>query len=122
VYSRDAGRILAARSNRWQWAKFLTDVTIIREIAHSLLRAISISSADLWDNTKTITFRTIASAMDFSTNYVVVGDLAIAVGLSAFAFVVGPFVHFGHEKAWDHYAPPREGTLELSTATEAVAA
>jgi len=52
---------------------------------------------------KTITFRTLATVMDFTTNYVVVGDVATAVGLSAFAFVVGPFVYLGHEKLWDYY-------------------
>lgn len=52
---------------------------------------------------KTITFRTIATTMDFTTNYVVVGDLATAVALSAFGFVIGPFVYLGHEMAWDHY-------------------
>jgi uncharacterized membrane protein len=56
---------------------------------------------------KTITFRTIATVMDFITNYVVVGDLAKAVGLSAFGFVVGPFVYLGHEMAWDYYGSPR---------------
>jgi uncharacterized membrane protein len=61
---------------------------------------------------KTVTFRTIATAMDFTTNYVVVGDLATAVGLSAFAFVVGPFVYLGHEMAWDRYGSPRERTLD----------
>jgi len=39
---------------------------------------------------KTITFRTIATVMDFTTIYVVVGDLATTAGLSAFGFVVGP--------------------------------
>ena len=34
--------------------------------------------------------------MDFSVNYVATGDVATAVGLSAFAFVVGPFVYIGH--------------------------
>jgi uncharacterized membrane protein len=57
---------------------------------------------------KTITFRTIATAMDFTTNYVVVGDLATAVTLSAFGFVAGPFIYIGHEMAWDHYASRRE--------------
>jgi uncharacterized membrane protein len=57
---------------------------------------------------KTITFRTIATATDFTTIYVVVGDLATAAGLSAFGFVVGPFVYFGHEKAWDYYLSSRE--------------
>ena len=64
---------------------------------------------------KTITFRTIATAIDFTTNYVVVGDLATAVGLSAFAFVVGPFVYFGHEKAWDYFGSPGKGTVDLPT-------
>jgi len=55
---------------------------------------------------KTITFRTIASVVDFTTTYVVVGDLAVAAGLSAFAFVVGPFVYLGHEMVWDYYSAP----------------
>jgi uncharacterized membrane protein len=59
---------------------------------------------------KTITFRTIATAIDFTTNYVVVGDLVTAAGLSAFAFVVGPFVYLGHEKLWDRYGSPGERT------------
>jgi uncharacterized membrane protein len=66
---------------------------------------------------KTITFRTLATVMDFTTNYVVVGDVATAVGLSAFAFVVGPFVYLGHEKLWDYYGSPRERTLDPPTAT-----
>ena len=33
----------------------------------------------------------------------VVGNFATAVALSASAFVLGPFVYFGHEWAWDHY-------------------
>jgi uncharacterized membrane protein len=52
---------------------------------------------------KTITFRTFATIMDFTTLYVVVGNLATAAGLAAFGFVVGPFVYWGHEKAWDYY-------------------
>jgi uncharacterized membrane protein len=67
---------------------------------------------------KTITFRTIATAMDFTTNYVFVGDLATAVGLSAFAFVVGPFVYLGHEKLWDYYGSPRGRVLELPPPTK----
>jgi uncharacterized membrane protein len=57
---------------------------------------------------KTITFRTIATVIDFTANYVVVRDVATAVGLSAFAVVVGPFVYLGHEKLWDYYGSPRE--------------
>jgi uncharacterized membrane protein len=51
---------------------------------------------------KTITFRTIATTMDFSANYFVVRDVATAAGLSAFGFVIGPFVYYGHEKVWDY--------------------
>ncbi|MGA2892429.1 MAG: DUF2061 domain-containing protein [Xanthobacteraceae bacterium] len=52
---------------------------------------------------KTVTFRVIATTMDFTTLYVVVGDLPTAVGLAAFGFVVGPFVYYGHEWLWDRY-------------------
>jgi uncharacterized membrane protein len=55
---------------------------------------------------KAVTFRTVATAMDFTTLYVVVGDLATAAGLAAFGFVVGPFVYLGHEMAWDYYGSP----------------
>jgi uncharacterized membrane protein len=68
--------------------------------------------------TKTITFRTIATAIDFTTNYVVVGDLATAAGLSAFAFVVGPFVYLGHEKLWDRYGSPNERTPDPAPPTK----
>jgi uncharacterized membrane protein len=63
---------------------------------------------------KTVTFRTIATIIDFTTIYVVVRDVATAAGLSAFAFVIGPFVYLGHEKLWDYYTSPRE---EASDAT-----
>jgi uncharacterized membrane protein len=62
---------------------------------------------------KTVTFRTLATAMDFTTNYVVVGDVASAVLLSATGFVLGPFVYYGHEKAWDYFDPQVEKKLEL---------
>jgi uncharacterized membrane protein len=75
---------------------------------------------------KTITFRTIATVMDFTTLYVVVGDIATAVGLSAFAFVIGPFVYLGHEKLWDYYGSPKkplkEPTLLLPAPANAVPA
>jgi uncharacterized membrane protein len=57
---------------------------------------------------KTITFRTIATVMDFTTNYVVVRDVATAAGLSAFGFVVGPFVYLAHEKVWEHYGSAKK--------------
>ena len=63
------------------------------------------------------TFRTIATVMDFTVNYVVVRDVATAVGLSAFAFVVGPFVYLGHEKLWDYYGSRRERVIDSPTPT-----
>ena len=53
---------------------------------------------------KTITYRTIATIVDFTTNYVVVGAVAEAMILSATGFVLGPFVYYGHEKAWEYFA------------------
>jgi uncharacterized membrane protein len=63
---------------------------------------------------KTITYRTIATIVDFTTNFVVVGDLVTAVGLSASGFILGPFVYLGHEMAWDRYGSPEERLLELA--------
>jgi uncharacterized membrane protein len=57
---------------------------------------------------KTITFRTIATVMDFTTIYVVVGDLGTAILLSATGVVLGPFVYLGHEMAWDRLGPPKQ--------------
>jgi uncharacterized membrane protein len=62
---------------------------------------------------KTITYRTIATAVDFTTNFVVVGDLATAAALSASGFFLGPFVYLGHEKVWDYYGSPGERPPEL---------
>jgi len=51
---------------------------------------------------KTITYRTMATIVDFTTNYVVVGNVAEAMILSATGFFLGPFVYYGHEKAWEY--------------------
>jgi uncharacterized membrane protein len=61
---------------------------------------------------KTITFRTIATTMDFTTNFVVVGDLTTAAMLSASGFILGPFVYLGHEMAWDYYGSSGARTSE----------
>ncbi len=65
---------------------------------------------------KTITFRTIATTMDFTANYVVVGDFATAALLSASGFVLGPFVYLGHEMAWDYYGSRGARTPNSPTA------
>jgi uncharacterized membrane protein len=54
---------------------------------------------------KTITFRIIATTLDFTTNYLVIGELAAAAGLSSFALVFGPLFYLTHEAAWNHFGP-----------------
>lgn len=61
---------------------------------------------------KTITFRTLATTMEFTTNFVVVRDLGTAAALTAFGLVAGPFVYLGHEKAWDYFAPPEADAVD----------
>jgi uncharacterized membrane protein len=77
-------------------------------------RALTISRA----LAKTITFRTIATTMDFTVNFVVVADLATAAALSASGFILGPFVYFGHEWAWDRYGSPAEAAAEFDAPLE----
>jgi uncharacterized membrane protein len=71
---------------------------------------------------KTITFRTIASVMDFTVNFVVVGDLATAAMLSASGFILGPFVYLGHEMIWDRYGSLAPRTPELPAPPKLLAA
>jgi uncharacterized membrane protein len=61
---------------------------------------------------KTITYRTLATIVDFTTNYVVVGDVVSAVILSSSGFILGPFVYFGHEKAWDYFTSQSERLVD----------
>ena len=56
---------------------------------------------------KTVTFRVTASTMDLATNYLVVRDVGSALILSASGFILGPFVYFGHERAWEYFTRPR---------------
>ncbi|QPF82204.1 DUF2061 domain-containing protein [Bradyrhizobium genosp. L] len=66
---------------------------------------------------KTITYRTIATVVDFTTNYVVVRNVTEAAILSASGFILGPFVYFGHEKAWDYFTARAERAAELPIET-----
>ena len=52
---------------------------------------------------KTITFRVIVTSLDFTVNYVVLGEFATAAGLSAFALVVGPLFYLAHETVWNAF-------------------
>jgi uncharacterized membrane protein len=69
---------------------------------------------------KTITFRMIATAVDFTTLYLGTGDLATAALLTTFGFVVGPFVYLGHEMAWDYFTAPRQRRVEPPRAANLV--
>lgn len=69
---------------------------------------------------KTITYRAVATVVDFTTMYVVIGDLATALGLTAFGFVLGPFVYLGHEMAWDRLSPPAEPADDQAASAEPV--
>lgn len=62
---------------------------------------------------KTIVFRTLASAVDFTVNFVVVRDVAQAAILSSTGFVLGPFIYYGHEKAWDYFSNRGEQLREI---------
>src|SRR5262249_36727615 len=42
---------------------------------------------------KTVTFRIVVTTLDFTTNYVVIGELQTAAGLSAFNLVAGPLFY-----------------------------
>ena len=57
---------------------------------------------------KTITYRVMATASEFTTNYVFVRDLATAALLSSFGFVLGPFVYYAHERAWERFGGTEE--------------
>ncbi len=69
---------------------------------------------------KTITFRTFATTTDFATNYVIVRDLPQAVMLTAFGFVVGPFVYLGHEMAWDRFGAAGKRAKDAPATPKAV--
>jgi uncharacterized membrane protein len=69
---------------------------------------------------KTVTYRLMVTTADFGANYVVIGELATAAGLSSLSLVAGPIAYFAHEAAWHFYGPasarhanPREATVNV---------
>ena len=58
---------------------------------------------------KTITFRIVVTTLDFTTNYLVIGELSVAAGLSAFNLVGGPLFYLAHEAAWNARDHGRRG-------------
>jgi uncharacterized membrane protein len=78
-------------------------------------------SFDTWRAVaKTITYRAMVTTADFGANYVVIGELATAAGLSSLSLVAGPIAYFAHEAAWHYYGPlsaqhsdPLEAAVEV---------
>jgi uncharacterized membrane protein len=69
---------------------------------------------------KTVTYRVMVTTADFGANYVVIGELATAAGLSGLSLVAGPIAYFAHEAAWHYYGPasahhsnPLEATVDV---------
>jgi len=52
---------------------------------------------------KTVTFRIVVTGFDFSWNYVVIGELGAAAGLSTISLLAGPFFYFLHETLWNSF-------------------
>jgi uncharacterized membrane protein len=54
---------------------------------------------------KTISFRVVATGVDFAANYIVLGDPMTAAGLSGIGLVLGPGFYFVHETLWNYFGP-----------------
>jgi uncharacterized membrane protein len=64
------------------------------------------ASFDAWRAVlKTFTYRLIVTTVDFGANYIVIGELATAAGMSGMSLVAGPIFYFAHEAAWHYYGP-----------------
>jgi uncharacterized membrane protein len=69
---------------------------------------------------KTITYRAIVTTADFGANYLVIGEMATAAGLSSLSLIAGPIAYFAHEAVWHYYGPasarhlnPLEATVDV---------
>jgi uncharacterized membrane protein len=79
------------------------------------------ASFDTWHAiVKTFIYRVIVTTIDFGANYVVIGELATAAGLSSLSLVAGPIAYFAHEAAWHYFGPisarnpnPLEATVHV---------
>jgi hypothetical protein len=63
------------------------------------------------------------TTLDFTTNYIVIGELATAAGLSTFNLIAGPLFYFGHEAAWNYLRPSEPASRcisphQIKTATQ----
>jgi uncharacterized membrane protein len=66
---------------------------------------------------KTLTYRVMVTTVDFGANYIVIGELATAAGLSSLSLVAGPIAYFAHEAAWHYYGPASAQHLNPLEAT-----
>jgi uncharacterized membrane protein len=71
-------------------------------ISSSLLPRIQVGQA----LAKTVSFRIIVATLDFGWNYIILGELTTAAGLSALNLMVGPFFYFLHEAIWNYVSVP----------------
>lgn len=60
---------------------------------------------------KTITFRLTMTSVDFAWNYIVLGELATAAGLSALNLAAGPVFYFLHEAGWNYLGASKRRLL-----------
>ena len=67
---------------------------------------------------KTITFRIIVTTLDFTTNYIVIGEFATAAGLSTYNLIAGPLFYLAHEAAWN-YLGPDDDAIDLARSRRA---
>jgi uncharacterized membrane protein len=52
---------------------------------------------------KTVTYEAVTGVSEFGANFLFVGNVAAAAGLTAFSMVIAPLVYYVHEKGWDYY-------------------
>lgn len=62
---------------------------------------------------KTLTYRSVATTMDFTSNVIAIGDVATSALLSAWSTLAGTWIYFGHELAWDYFGAAPEHHLDL---------
>jgi uncharacterized membrane protein len=76
------------------------------------------ASFDTWRAVvKTFTYRAAVTTIDFGANYLVIGELATAAGLSSLSLVAGPIAYFAHEAVWHYYGPVSARHSNLREAT-----
>jgi hypothetical protein len=56
--------------------------------------------------------------LDFTTNYLVIGEIATAAGLSAYNLIAGPLFYLTHEAAVWNYWGPADDAVSLPGLTE----